>query len=120
MASDQGPAAGRRRSDPTLDPRAFAGLFGALARASLEFVTESIRVGGNVVGDIGDLVANGADRAAGEVSDRVDRRFDSMAPRGKASAPRQTSSMRVDVADIVNRAVDGAVDVIESSAKTFE
>jgi len=119
MASDPKTVTGRRRSDPTLDPRAFAGLFGALARGGLEFVTESIRVGGNVIGDLGDLVADRADRAADGVSEQVDRRFDSMAP--TTAATRRTSrSMRVGVAEVVNRAVDGCVDVLESSARTFE
>ena len=121
MVSDPPPVTGRRRSDPTLDPRVFAGLFGAVARGCLEFVTESIRVGGNLVGDLGDLVSEGADRAAGGLNERVDQRFDSIAP--TAGATRRSSSggsMRLGVADVVNRAVDGCVDVIESTARTFE
>ncbi len=119
MVSDTQPVAGRRRSDPTLDPRAFAGLFGALARGGLEFVTESIRVGGNLVGDLGDLVSDRADRAAGGLNEKVDRRFDSIAPTN-GTAHRTGGAAGVGVADIVNRVVDGCVDVIESSAKTFE
>jgi hypothetical protein len=105
--------------DQTIDPRAFAGLFGAVARGALEFVTESFRVGGAMVGDLGDLVANGADKAAGEVNDRVDRRFADGA-RTTETKRRASSASGGSLTDIVNRTIDGCVDVIESSVNTFE
>jgi hypothetical protein len=117
MAGQNVGAAGPKGSESDLNPRVLSGLVGALVRGSIDFVSQSIRLGGNVVGDIGGLFADRVDSAGRRLDDRVNR---GVGHGGGSSADRRSRSRPDSVRNVFNRAVDGCVDVLESSVNTFE
>jgi len=93
------------------------GLIEAFAFSSVDFVSQSIRLGGDVIGDIGALLSGQVDRAGGHFDDRLDLTSDGVS--SNVASRRRSRSRGDNARNIFNRAVDGCVDVVENSVNTF-